>query len=266
MDFFKNKVVWITGASSGIGEALAYTFARYGSKLILSARREEELQRVKKGCNRNEEDILVLPMDVSNFDQATELYQQVIARFGTVDILINNAGLSHWSKVKDLSMDVTRKILDVNFFGGVALVKTVLPDMIEKKKGHIVVISSVLGKMPVMKQAAYVASKHAIQGFYDTLRLEAASEGVNVLVVCPGFVNTNVAKNSLDRDGVAINKNNDKIAKGLDPLYVSERILNSIIKNKSELIIAGTPEKTAINLRRLFPSLFNRFMQKRRLI
>src|SRR5690606_26976232 len=131
--------------------------------------------------------------------------KQVYDRFGRVDILVNNAGLSHWTKVKDLSLEVVHKIFNVNFFGGVALTKAVLPAMLENKQGHIVVISSVLGKMVVQKQAAYNASKHALQGFYDTLRLEVAAEGIKVLLVCPGFVRTNVAKNSLTTDGEAIN-------------------------------------------------------------
>lgn len=266
MDEFKNKVVWITGASSGIGEALAYTFAKHGAKLILSARRSEELERVKASCNLQDEHVLVLPLDVADTNKAAGLAQQALDRFGKIDILVNNAGISHWTKVKDLSLDVVKKVLDINFLGGVALTQAVLPGMLEKKAGQIVVISSVLGKMAVMKQGAYVASKHALQGFYDTLRLEVAQEGVQVLLVCPGFVRTNVAKNSLNRDGVAINQDNAKIATGLDPQYVSEKILKAIVKRKDEIIIAGAPEKSAIFLRRLFPGLFAYLMKKRKIL
>lgn len=266
MDEFKNKVVWITGASSGIGEALAYTFAKQGAKLILSARRSEELERVKTSCNLPDGHILVLPMDVADTSKTAELSKQALELFGQIDILVNNAGISHWTKVKDLSLDVVRKIFDINFLGGVALTQAVLPGMLEKKAGQIVVISSVLGKMAVMKQGAYVASKHALQGFYDTLRLEVSQDGLQVLLVCPGFVRTNVAKNSLNRDGVAINQDNDKIVKGLDPRYVSEKILKAITSRKDEIIIAGTPEKTAIFLRRLFPGLFAYLMKKRKIL
>jgi len=263
---FNDKVVWITGASSGIGESLAYAFAQHGAKLILSARRVEELERVKNNCNRTGEDILILPMDVSNLDHATQAATQALAQFGGIDVLINNAGVSHWTKVRDLSLDVIKKIFDVNFLGGIALTKAVLPIMLERKQGHIVVISSVLGKMVVQKQAAYNASKHALQGFYDTLRLEVAGEGIHVLLVCPGFVRTNVAKNSLNKEGVAINLDNEKISKGIDPAYVAEKILEAITSRRDEIIIAGKPEKTAILMKRLFPGLFAKMMRKRKFL
>jgi short-subunit dehydrogenase len=263
---FKDQVVWITGASSGIGEALAYAFAKQGARLVLSARRKEELERVKKQCLLPDKDILVLPMDVSDYAGIHALSDDVIKHFGHVDILINNAGVSHWTKVKDLSLDVIRRIMDTNFMGGAALTRDVLPFMLDKKKGTIVVISSVLGKMPVRKQAAYVASKHALQGYYDTLRLEVAAEGVNVLLVCPGFVQTNVAKNSLNKEGVAINQDNERIRQGLDPAYVAAEILKGIEKGKHELVIAGKQERTALLLKRLFPSFFTRFMQKQKLL
>lgn len=264
--FFKDKVVWITGASSGIGESLAYAFARQGAQLVLSARRAEELQRVKAACNVADEKVLILPLDVSDTESIPQHAKQVYDRFGRVDILVNNAGLSHWTKVKDLSLEVVHKIFNVNFFGGVALTKAVLPAMLENKQGHIVVISSVLGKMVVQKQAAYNASKHALQGFYDTLRLEVAAEGIKVLLVCPGFVRTNVAKNSLNKDGEAINKDNDKILNGLDPNYVADEVLKAIEKNRDEIVLAGRLERSAILLKRLAPALFARMMRKRKML
>jgi short-subunit dehydrogenase len=150
--------------------------------------------------------------------------------------------------------------MDVNFLGGVALVKAVLPGMLERKQGQIVVISSILGKMTTPKQAAYVASKHAIQGFYDTLRAEYGTAGIKVLIVCPGFVRTNVAKNSLNKDGVPINKDNSLIQNGLDPLYVSDTILNAISKGKEEIIVAGTKEWFGVQIKRFAPGLFSKFI------
>jgi short-subunit dehydrogenase len=265
MSYFDNKVVWITGASSGIGEALAYTFAKHKVKLILSARRADELARVKASCGLPDADILVLPLDVSDhagFDAATK---KVIEQFGRVDILVNNAGLSHWSKIKDTSMDVIKTILNVNFFGAVGLTKAVLPHMLEKKKGNIVVISSILGHIVTPKQGAYNASKHALMGFFDTLRAETTGDGIKVLLVCPGFVRTNVAKNSLDRDGKPINKDNNLIAGGLDPLYVSEQVLNAIQSNKEEIVVAGFKEKLAIVIKRFAPGLFSKFISNNKL-
>src|ERR1019366_8163528 len=134
MSYFENKVVWITGASSGIGEALAYTFAKQNAKLILSARREVELERVKQACQLPEGDIMLLPLDVSEYVKMLEAANKVIARFGNVDILVNNAGVSHWSKIKDLSMEVIKIIMDVNFMGGVALTKAVCLTCLPEKK------------------------------------------------------------------------------------------------------------------------------------
>ena len=265
MSYFNNKVVWITGASSGIGEALAYTFAKQKTKLILSARRADELARVKAACGLPDADVHILPMDVADhagFEAATKL---VIEHFGTIDILVNNAGLSHWSKLKDTSMEVIKTILNVNFFGAAGLTKAVLPFMLDKKKGNIVVVSSILGHIVTPKQGAYNASKHALMGFFNTLRAELSGSGIKVLLVCPGFVRTNVAKNSLDRDGKPINKDNNLIAGGLDPLYVAQQVLKAIETNKEEIIVAGTKEKFAILFNRFFPRLFSKFISNNKL-
>ena len=260
MSYFDNKVVWITGASSGIGEALAKTFAKHKVKLVISARRADELERVKAETGLSDADVLVLPLDVADHSAFEAATLKVINRFGQIDILVNNAGLSHWSKIKDTSMDVIKTILNVNFLGGVGLTKAVLPYMLEKKKGNIVVISSILGHITSPKQGAYNASKHALMGFFDTLRAEISGDGVKVLLVCPGFVRTNVAKNSLDRNGKPINKDNAMIAGGLDPLYVSEKVLNAIQNNKEEIIVAGAKEKFAILVKRFAPGLFSKFI------
>lgn len=266
MAYFENKVVWITGASSGIGEALAYTFAKQKAKLVLSARREDELLRVKAACGLPDENVLVLPLDVSQHDLMEGATQRVIAKFGQIDILVNNAGLSHWSKIKDMSMDVLKIIMNVNFFGGVSLTKAVLPGMLKRKQGNIVVISSILGKIVTPKQAAYNASKHALMGFFDTLRAETSGNGIKVLLVCPGFVRTNVAKNSLNKEGVAINKDNNLIANGLDPLYVSEQILKAIQSNKEEILLAGAKEKFGVWMKRFVPSIYSKFISNNKLV
>jgi short-subunit dehydrogenase len=265
MGYFDNKVIWITGASSGIGEALAYTFAKHKVKLVLSARRVAELDRVKAACSLSDNDVLVLPLDVAEHGSFESAAKEVIAHFGQIDILVNNAGLSHWSKIRDTSMDVIKTILNVNFFGAAGLTKAVLPYMLEKREGNIVVISSILGKMVTPKQAAYNASKHALMGFFDTLRAETSGDGIKVLLVCPGFVRTNVAKNSLDRDGKQINKDNNLIAAGLDPMYVSEQVLSAIESDKEEVIIAGIKEKFAILVKRFAPGLFSKFISNSKL-
>jgi short-subunit dehydrogenase len=263
---FRNKVVWITGASSGIGEALVYTFAKQGARVVLSARREDELKRVALDSKLAPENYMILPFDVSKHDEAEAKAKEVLARFGQIDILVNNAGLSHWSKIKDMGMDVLKKIIDTNFLGGAALTKAVLPSMLEKKKGQIVVISSILGKIVTHKQAAYNASKHALHGFFDTLRAEYGGDGIKVLIVCPGFVNTNVAKNSLDRNGNPIGRNNKMIENGLDPVYVSEKILSAIEGGKEEIVLAGTKEKFGVLMKRFAPGLFSKYIAGNKLV
>lgn len=260
MSAIENKVVWITGASSGIGEALAYTFAKYKARIIISARREDELERVKKNCNLPKSDILLLPLDVSKYDELEAKAEEVIAKFGKVDILINNAGVSHWSKINDTSFDVIKKIMDVNFFGSVALTKVVLPGMLAQKQGTVVVVSSILGKMVTPKQSAYNSSKHALHGFFDTLRAEYQDKNIKVLLVCPGFVNTNVAKNSLDKNGNPINKNNNLIASGLDPLVVAEEVVKALRNNEEEIVVSGGKEKFALLVKRLAPGLFSKYI------
>jgi dehydrogenase/reductase SDR family protein 7B len=167
-------------------------------------------------------------------------------------------------EIRDLSLEVILKIMDVNFLGGVALTKAVPPQMLEHKQGYIVVISSILGKIVTPRQAAYNASKHTIQGFYDTLRAEVGAEGVKVLIVSSGAVNTNVAKNSLDKEGKPINRTNKMIEKGLSPEFVAAEVLKAIRKEKEEIILAGGKEKFAILMKRLSSALFSCFLSGRK--
>jgi short-subunit dehydrogenase len=266
MSTMENKVVWITGASSGIGESLAYAFAKRKCKLVLTARRADELERVKKACKLTEEQIILLPMDIAEHAMAEPNAKKIIERFGQLDVLVNNAGLSHWSKIKDMTFDVLQRIINVNFLGAAALTKAVLPHFIEKKAGQVVVVSSILGKIVTPKQAAYNASKHALHGFFDTLRAEYAGDGIKVLLVCPGFVNTNVAVNSLDRDGKPIGRNNKMIENGLSPDYVAEKIIDAIESGKEEILLAGNKEKFGVLLKRFAPMLYSKFISGNRVV
>lgn len=256
----ENKVVWITGASSGIGEALAYAFAQQKTRLVLSARRADELERVRKSISLPDNDILLLPLDVAEHDTITEKAALVIAKFGRIDILVNNAGLSHWSKINDTSMDVIKRIMNVNYLGSVAMAKAVLPEMLSQKSGNIVVVASILGKIVTPKQSAYNASKHALMGFFDTLRAEYNDKGIKVLMVCPGFVKTNVAKNSLDKNGNPINKDNQLIAQGLEPKFVAEEIIKAIKNDEEEIFVGGAKEKFALLVKRFAPGIFSKYI------
>lgn len=200
MKDFAGQVVWITGASSGIGEALAYAFARAGAQLVLSARRADALEAVRARCERPEAH-LVLPFDITKVDEHTGHVDQVLRRFGQVDLLINNAGVSQRSLVKDTALHVDRLLFETDYFGPVALVKAVLPHMLTRGRGHLAVVSSVAGLVATPMRSSYSAAKAAIIAFHDALRAELAGTGLKVSVLCPGFVATNVAEAALTGDG-----------------------------------------------------------------
>ena len=201
--FYSGKVVWITGASSGLGRAIAVELAKYPCKLVISARRESELNKVKSECQTNgidSENILVLPMDSLNFGKLPDLVSEVVERFGTIDILVNNAGRSQRSLAEDTELPVDKAIKELNYFGYVAHTKAVLPTMIANKAGTIVGVSSLTGKMGTPVSTAYAASKHAVMGFLSSLRMELYSYGINVCTVCPGPVRSNISLHSFTED------------------------------------------------------------------
>lgn len=235
---FNDKTIWITGASSGIGEHLAYAFSEQGAKLILSSRNEQELQRVKQNCSSPNQTQIV-PLDVGQFDKIPQVYDQVKAFWGAPDLLINNAGISQRELVKDTAFQVDKKIMDVNFLGTVAVTKVVLPDMLARKSGHIIVISSVMGKIGTPFRSAYAASKHALHGWFDCLREEVLADNIKVTTICPGYVHTNVTINALKGDGSKNNEMAASTASGMEPSIFAQKALRAIAKEKDEVLIGG---------------------------
>ena len=203
---FKNKVVWITGASSGIGKALAIELSQQKVKLILSSRNKEELELVKKQC-QNSSEIEILPLDLEDYLNVQKKVDKAIALFDKVDILVNNGGISQRSLAKETQIAVDKRIMDVNYLGTVALSKALLPHFIKNKKGHFVVTTSIVGKIGTPLRSSYAASKHALHGFFDSLRAEQYKNNIIVTLVCPGFVNTNISLNALTGDGSPQEKN-----------------------------------------------------------
>ncbi|WP_439557678.1 SDR family oxidoreductase [Dyadobacter sp.] len=255
MDNFKNKVVWITGASSGIGEALAMEFASQGARLVLTSRRREELERVKKATGLPEHDVLVLPMDVTELDKASSAAQQVIDRFQRIDIMVHNAGVSQRSYIRETDLDVYKKIMEIDFFSTVALTKAVLPFMTQQKSGHFIVISSVAGKIGTIMRSGYNAAKHALHGFYDSLRAEGYQDNIKVTTVCPGYIRTNISLNALNESGGKFGKMDSNQANGIPADECAKKILNAVRKDKKEIYIGGLKEVAAIYVKRFFPSL-----------
>ena len=198
---FKNKTIWITGASSGIGKALALALSKKEVKLILSARNLNQLEEVRLLC-QNPEQVKILVMDLAMWKNAAHWVKTAFGLFDGVDILINNAGISQRSLVVDTDLKVDERIFRVNYFGTVALTKAMLPHFIEKKAGHVVVVTSVVGRVATPLRSSYSASKHALHGFFDSLRAEVYDDNISITLICPGFVNTNISKNALDRKSV----------------------------------------------------------------
>lgn len=255
MTNFKNKVVWITGASSGIGEALAMAFAKEGARLVLTARREEELDRVKKQTSLPDSDVLVLPMDVTQLDQAKPAAEKVIAHFERIDIMVHNAGVSQRSYINDTELEVYQNLMNVNFFSTVAITKAVLPYMIAQQSGHFIVMSSVAGKIGTIMRSGYNAAKHALQGFYDSLRAEGYQHNIKVTTICPGYIRTNISLNALSASGAKFGKMDTNQEKGIPADVCADKILEAVRKDKKEIYIGGLKEVAAIYLKRFFPSL-----------
>jgi short-subunit dehydrogenase len=197
---FSDKIVWITGASSGIGKALALELSHQNAKLILSSRKKEDLELVKEEC-KNIADVKIITLDLEDYTNLEIKADEAIAAFGKVDILVNNGGISQRSLVKDTNILVDKRIMDINYLGNIALTKAILPHFIENKSGHFVVTSSIVGKIGTPLRSSYAASKHALHGFFDSLRTEVYQDNIVVTLICPGFVNTNVSKNALTGDG-----------------------------------------------------------------
>lgn len=255
------KVVWITGASSGIGEALAYEFNKKGTNVILSARREEELRRVKENCENSDKTVKIVPLDLSDGASLPGKVQEALEQFGTIDMLVNNGGVSQRAYAINSSMETIRRIMEINFFGSVGLTKALLPSMIEQKSGHIVVISSVMGKLGTKYRSAYAASKHALHGWFDCLRQEVHEHNIHVTLVCPGFIKTDVTYNALTAEGEKYAKMGDSHEKAMSPDEFASKLLPKLARKKEEVYIGGT-EILSIYMKRFFPRLLNRILKR----
>ena len=253
---FANKVIWITGASSGIGEALTKNFARWGAQLVLSARNESELQRVRKECidaGANSDNLLVIPLDVVDYDAMPGVVAKVLETFSRIDMLINNAGMSQRSFCLDTNMDVYRRMLEVNVLGQIALTKQVLPVMVDQGSGHLVVTASIAGKVGAPLRTGYSAAKHAVMGFFDALRTEVAYLGIRVSTVVPGFIRTNIAANALTGTGEAFAKEDASIDEGMDVGECAEIIVRGLADGLEEIAMGGELEMGLLELKRTDP-------------
>lgn len=264
MTSLSNKVVWITGASSGIGEALAYELAGKGARLILSARRKDELQRVKGNCPADSQgSIQVLPLDLEKSDTLKLSTRAAIQIFGHIDILINNGGVSQRSFAKDTVEEADRKIMEVNFFGTIAITKYLLPHFLQRKEGHFVTVSSVTGIFGTPYRSTYAASKHALHGFFDSLRAELwkdAGDKITVTMICPGFIHTPITLSAVTGDGSPLGKMDDAQYKGKSAVWCAQKIVEAIQRKRQEVYIGGI-ETWGVKFKRLFPTWFSRYIR-----
>lgn len=251
---FSNARVWITGASSGIGEALALSLAKRGSRLVLSARNLEQLQRVAGAAlAAGAPEALVEVLDVSKHDTLEAVAKRVLSEHGPIDLLINNAGISQRSWCVDTAFDVYKQMMEINVLGQIALTQAVLPSMISRKSGHIAVTASVAGKVGAPLRTGYCAAKHAVMGFFDALRTEIAHEGVQVTTITPGFIRTNVAKNALQGDGTPMGVDDESIAGGMDVEECVEEIIAGFETGNPEIAVGSGPEMGLLQLKRENP-------------
>ncbi len=260
-EYYKDKTIWITGASSGIGEELAYQTAAVGGSLILSARRENELERVKAKC-AGAKNVMIVPMDLSDEQSVRDAAKTVLSKVQSVDILFNNGGISQRALTMDTSQEVVRGMFEVNFFSNVLLAQLVAQRMIEQKSGHIVVTSSLMGKWGFYLRSTYAATKHALHGFYDSMRMEIEKDNVFITLLTPGFINTNVSKNALNENGQTTGEMDENQSQGMSAEDCARIILKGVAAKKFEVAVGGK-ELMGLKLKRFFPIMFEKVLRRR---
>jgi len=258
---FENKIIWITGASSGIGEALTYEFIKRKAIVLISARREQELQRVKKNCEPWSNSCHIYPMDLTDDQKIKDVSADILKKFNRIDILVNNGGISQRSLVAETPVEVVRQIMELNFFSTVTLTKSILPAFIQQKNGHIVIISSITGKFGFPLRSAYSASKHALHGFFEALRVEHLKDHINVTIVCPGRIHTNISLHAMTKDGNAYGIMDHGQEGGMAADKCAKKILKAVAGNKKEVLI-GREELLMVYFKRFFPWLFYKLVSK----
>jgi len=265
-NYFDNKVVWITGASSGIGEALVNELAiKSSAKIILSSRNKDQLDAVAQKAGLEANRFTVLPLDLEDYKKMPDIVAEAVDRFGQIDILINNAGLSQRSLAIETDIEVDKRLMDIDFIGTVALTKSVLPYMIRNGGGHIAVVSSLMGIFGAPMRSSYAAAKHALHGFFDSLRAELYTRNIVVTIICPGFVQTNISINAVTGNGSLQGTMDDATKKGMPADVFARKMLSAIEKKKNQASIGGQ-EVLGTYLKRFFPNLLTKIVRKAKVV
>jgi len=256
-----SKTVWITGASSGIGEGLSYAYAQKNYNLILSGRNMEALERVKNQCSIA--NIEILPFDLAQYENIDSVVQQAVSMFGNIDLLILNGGISQRSLILETQMSVYERLINVDYLGNVALAKAILPHFISKKSGHIAVTSSVMGKFGSPYRSGYCGAKHALHGFFDVLRMEHQKDGLFVTIICPGFIQTHASRNALTADGTSQNFDDSATLHGMNVSVFAKKFIKAVENKKFETCIGGK-EVLGVYLKRFLPKYLHKMVLKSR--
>jgi len=261
MKLLKDQVVWITGASSGIGEALAYELSHQGAKLILSSRRIAELQRVKNKC-AYPDNVHILPLDLTQSANLEANVTTAIALFGHIDIMVHNGGISQRALVAETGIAVHREVMELNYFSYIILTKALLPHFMERGSGYFVVTSSVMGKIGTPMRAAYAASKHALHGYFDSLRAEVGKFGIKVTILTPGYIHTPISV--IAGDGSFLSSKSEQINGGLSADKAAGQIIKAIQNESYEPYIGKFigEERLALFVKRFLPGLFTRLISR----
>ncbi len=257
---FENKTAWVIGASSGIGEEIAKQLAEKGCRVILSSRNVDTLNEVKKSLNNSVQHI-VYPLDLEKAAHNIQQISNDLLQFGTIDYLFNNGGMSQRATVEETEIEVDKRIMEINYFGNIALTKSILPIFKKQGYGHILVVSSIAGKFGFFLRSAYSASKHALHGYYESLRLEEEENNIRVTIVCPGKINTPISNNAITGNGEKHGVMDHNQETGMPVEICVKRILSSVNKNRFEVLIGGT-EILAVRIKRISFSLFYRIIRR----
>lgn len=256
-----NKVVWITGASSGIGEAMAYQLSSLNATLILSGRRMEELSRVRSLCS-NPDQVSIISFDLSDGNEFESKVSEAISINGRIDMLICNAGFSHRSLARDTSIEVYRKIMEINFFGTIQLSNIVMKHFLTRGSGQFVVLSSIATILTPPFRTGYCASKSALEAYYKSLRAELWETKIKILIVKPGSTKTAIAQNAITGDGTPFMEKDHLIENGMDVDKLVKKIINALKKEKEELVTGNFSQAAVARLYWLFPKFFFNAIKK----
>ena len=258
MSFWKEKRVWVVGASSGIGEGLVEVLARSGAKLLISSRNEKRLNFIAEKFSSS--DIHVLEMDVADHSLLKSKTTQAWETFDGFDAVFLNAGIAVRDWIMETEVEVEKKLFDVNFWGAVIITKNILRIKGDQTQLRLVITSSLSGKYGVPKLAAYAASKHALHGYFESLRAEIYGKGVSIHLAIPGFINTEITVNGLRGDGTVSGKMQQALAKGMDPVTCAQGILDEVEKGKEEFVVGGM-ERHTVWLSRFFPGIMKKMIR-----